>query len=125
MFGTSRATAHLGKSAAAAPDGIPDASPTATIMSASPFSQPTSPVATYGPPLEHHRGPSFQVDKLCLTAGVRTEISAGPSRDSIAVEGAADDGSRSDLLRKPSLGIHIKRAWSVKDNTNGRTGGSQ
>ncbi|KAK8053051.1 hypothetical protein PG996_012352 [Apiospora saccharicola] len=116
MFGTSRATAHLGSSAAAGPPGgIPEASPTETVMSAPPFSQATSPVATYGPLLQHHRGPSFHVDKLCLTAGVKTEISAGPSRNSIAVEDAANnDGSRPDLLRKSSLGIHIKRDWSVK-----------
>lgn len=127
MFGTSRATAHLqhqphGKSASVG--GILESSPTATTAPTSPFSLPTSPVATYGPPLQHQRGPSFHVDKLCLTAGVRTEISAGPSRDSIST-GAADDDTRPDLRRQPSLGIHIKRDWSVQKNTEGHAGGSR
>lgn len=128
MFGTSRATAHLHQQpcdkSAAVGGGIPDEfSPTAsTILPMSPLSQPTSPLAMYGPHLQHHRGPSFHVDKLCLTAGVRTEISAGPSRDSIVAGAAADDESRPDIRRQASPGIHIKRAWSVQNNTKSRTG---
>ncbi|KAK8069945.1 hypothetical protein PG994_006561 [Apiospora phragmitis] len=125
MFGTSRAThSQQGKSVTAAA-GNPEPSPTTTTMLISPFSQPTSPLSTYSP-LQHSRTQSFHMDKICLTPGVRTEISAGPSRDSVASD-ATDDKpeTETDLRRQPSLGIHIKRAWSVQKNAKGRAKGSR
>ncbi|KAK8120829.1 hypothetical protein PG999_004949 [Apiospora kogelbergensis] len=135
MFGTARATTHSsrGNKSAAGPARDVELSPL-SVAPTSPLSRSaSSPLAVYGPPLAHSppvvqdgsRRQSFHLDKLCLTPGVRTEISAGPSRESLASEpDGAEDEPRQDLRRQSSLGIHIKRAWSVK-NAKDRAGGGR
>ncbi|KAK6854117.1 Satratoxin biosynthesis SC1 cluster protein 4 [Apiospora arundinis] len=145
MFGTSRATIHVSQGGKSAPSEARNPDPdlvSPVSIPTSPFLPPsTSPLAAYGPPLAHspalveqHSGrrESFQLDKLCLTPGVRCEISAGPSREDLVERGDAVDEesnheSRSDPRKQPSLGIHIKRAWSVQKNAKSRPvrGGGQ
>ncbi|KAK8044191.1 hypothetical protein PG993_004215 [Apiospora rasikravindrae] len=122
MFGTSRATTHQHSQSESAArtltePGNREPSPRNSGALASP----------YGPPLEHSRSQSFHMDRLCLTPGVRTEISAGPSWDNgVAAVGARDgtgDGPGPDPRRSPSPGIQIDREWLIQENNGkGRAG---